>query len=69
MKIYIDSIFLSLPIHTTRLVPTTISYSRHKVVPAPSRMTQGNTKQSKVYYKVWTEDFVIFAADITAEQN
>ena len=69
MKIYIDAIFLSLPIHTTSLVATTISYSSHKFVPAPSRITQGNTKQSKVYYKVRAEDFVIFAADIITVQN
>ncbi|KAJ6016411.1 ribosome maturation protein [Penicillium herquei] len=32
-------------------------------------MTQGNTRQSKVYYKGRTEDFVIFVTDITAVQN
>ncbi|KAJ5152480.1 Major facilitator superfamily domain general substrate transporter [Penicillium capsulatum] len=32
-------------------------------------MTRGNARQSKVYYKGRTEDFVIFVADITAVQN
>jgi hypothetical protein len=32
-------------------------------------MTRGNTKQSKVYYKGRTEDFVVFVADINAAQN
>ncbi|KAJ5364934.1 ribosome maturation protein [Penicillium cataractarum] len=32
-------------------------------------MTRGNTRQSKVYYKGQTEDFVIFVGDITAVQN
>ncbi|CAG8165567.1 unnamed protein product [Penicillium nalgiovense] len=32
-------------------------------------MARGNTKQSKVYYKGQTEDFVIFAADVNAAQN
>jgi hypothetical protein len=32
-------------------------------------MTPGNARQSKVYYKGRTEDFVIFVADITAVQN
>jgi hypothetical protein len=44
-------------------------YSGYKIAPPPFRMTRGNTRQSKVYYKGRTEDFVIFVADITAVQN
>jgi hypothetical protein len=45
------------------------TYSGYKIALPPFRMTRGNTRQSKVYYKGRTEDFVIFVADITAVQN
>ena len=32
-------------------------------------MATGNTRQSKVFYKGQSEDFVIFVADITATHN
>ncbi|KAE8307115.1 hypothetical protein RU639_013823 [Aspergillus parasiticus] len=32
-------------------------------------MTRGNTRQSKVFYKGPTEDFVIMVEDVTAVQN
>jgi hypothetical protein len=32
-------------------------------------MATGNTKQSKVFYKGRSEDFVIFVADLTAMHN
>ena len=58
-EIDIDAVFICRPLHTISLVATTTSYSNHKIAPAPFRMTRGNNKQSKFYYKGRAEGALI----------